>query len=75
MDSANLDETRVDETIIEKMKDLHIHRREKIYPYSVEEIKLLEILKSKVYIAVALHIKCHNFRLQQHYNKRMIIKW
>jgi len=48
MDSANLDEKRVDETIIEKMKDLQIHRREKIYPYSVEEIKFLEILKSKV---------------------------
>lgn len=50
MDSPNLNETRVDETIIEKMKDLQIHRREKIYPYSVEDIKFLEILKSKVYI-------------------------
>ena len=47
MDSANLDEMRVDEPIIEKMKDLQIHRREKIYAYSVEEIKFLGILKSK----------------------------
>ena len=50
MDSANLDEKTVDETIPEKMKDLQIHCREKIYPYSVEEILFLEILKSKPYI-------------------------
>ena len=50
MDSANLDEKKVAELIDEKMKDLQIHCREKIYPYSVEEILFLEILKSKPYI-------------------------
>ena len=49
MDSANLDEKRVAELIDEKMKDLQISRREKIYPHSVEEIKFLEILQSKLY--------------------------
>lgn len=48
MDSANLDEKKVAELIDEKMKDLQI-RREKIFPYPVEEIKFLEILQSKLY--------------------------
>ena len=52
MDSANLDENKVAELINEKMKDLQISRREKIFPY-VEEIKFLEILQSKLYIALA----------------------
>lgn len=47
MDSANLDEKKVAELIDEKMKDLQI-RREKIFPYPVEEIKFLEILQSKL---------------------------
>ena len=47
MDSANLDEKKVAELIDEKMKDLQI-RREKIFPYQVEEIKFLEILQSKL---------------------------
>ena len=53
MDSANLDEKKVAELINEKMKDLQISRQEKIFPYPVEEIKFLEILKSKLYIALA----------------------
>ena len=52
MDSANLDEKKVAELINEKMKDLQVSRREKIFPY-VEEIKFLEILQSKLYIALA----------------------
>ena len=63
MDSANLDDKRVG-VISEEMKDLQIRRREKIFPYPVEDIKFLEILKSKLYIAMALHIKCHNVTLQ-----------
>ena len=53
MDSANLDEKKVAELINEKMKELQISRREKIFSYPVEEIKFLEILKSKLYIALA----------------------
>lgn len=53
MDSANLDEKKVAELINEKMKELQISRREKIFPYPVEEIKFLEILKSKLYIPLA----------------------
>ena len=64
IDSANLDDKRVDGVISEEMKHLQIHRREKIFPYRVEEIEFLEILKSKLYIAMALHIKYHNVTLQ-----------
>ena len=60
MDSANLDDKRVDGVISEEMKDLQIRQREKIFPYPVEELKFLEILTSKLYIAMALHNKCHN---------------
>lgn len=54
MDSANLDEKKVAELIDEKMKDLQI-RREKIFPYPVEEIKFLEILQSKLYTDILWH--------------------
>ena len=59
MDSANLDEKKVAELINEKMKELQISRREKIFPYPVEEIKFLEILKSRLYIHCSTGILWH----------------
>ena len=68
MDSANLDEKKVAELIDEKMKDLQI-RREKIFPYPVEEIKFLEILQSKLYTDILSHTNTSYW----HYSKMITI--
>lgn len=68
MDSANLDEKKVAELIDEKMKDLQI-RREKIFPYPVEEIKFLEILQSKLDTDILWHTNTSYW----HYSKMITI--